>query len=125
VLSEACQQLSEYFAGDRQTFTVPLELEGTPFEQKVWSGVARIPYGQTATYGRIAKQLGRPKAAQAVGAANAKNPLCIFVPCHRVIGSDRSLVGYAGGLVAKRDLLHLEYQHGPGRLGETIPLPLE
>ena len=108
VLVRAERQLAEYFAGQRHAFDVPLEPVGTPFQLSAWSGLREIPYGETWTYGRQAAAIGRPRAPRAVGAANGQNPLSIFVPCHRVIGADGSLTGYAGGLESKRFLLALE-----------------
>jgi methylated-DNA-[protein]-cysteine S-methyltransferase len=105
--SEA-RQLDEYFAGERTAFDFPLRLDGGPFRRRVWEELRRIPYGATATYGELARRLGVPGAARAVGAANARNPIAIVVPCHRVIGSGGALTGYAGGLERKRALLSLE-----------------
>ena len=102
------QQLSEYLAGQRRAFTLPLGALGTPFQQRVWQLLSKLPYGQTCSYQYIARQLGNPKAVRAVGAANGKNPLAIVVPCHRVIGANGSLTGYAGGLERKSWLLQLE-----------------
>lgn len=102
------EQLGEYFAGERTTFDVPLAPHGDPFKQRVWALLREIPYGQTRTYGELARALGDVNLSQAVGSANARNPIGIIVPCHRVIGSDGSLVGYAGGLDRKRFLLALE-----------------
>ena len=102
------RQLSEYFDGVRQTFDFPRVLRGTAFEQAVWAALQTIPYGETRTYRDIAAQIGRPAAARAVGAANRKNPILIAVPCHRVVGSDGSPRGYAGGRAMKQELLHLE-----------------
>ena len=99
-------QLDEYFAGARTTFDLPLELRGTPFELRVWEALRAIPYGHTRTYGELARELG--SVARAVGRANGRNPIAIIVPCHRVIGTNGSLTGYAGGLEAKRALLELE-----------------
>lgn len=107
-LAEARRQLEQYFTGQRQRFELPLAPEGTPFQLAVLRALAEIPYGQTRTYADIARQLGQPKATRAVGAANRRNPLAIILPCHRVIGSDGSLTGYAGGLDAKRWLLRHE-----------------
>jgi methylated-DNA-[protein]-cysteine S-methyltransferase len=106
--TRALEQLEEYFRGVRRQFELPLEPEGTEFELKVWNQVRRIPFGATDTYGEIARRLGDPGAAQAVGAANARNPIAIIVPCHRVIGADGNLTGYAGGLDRKKWLLSLE-----------------
>lgn len=109
VLDEAERQLAEYFAGTRTTFDLPLASEGSPFQKKVWAELRRIPYGETATYGSIAHRLGyEPVISRAVGVANAANPLPIVVPCHRVIGSDGKLTGYAGGIERKQALLELE-----------------
>jgi methylated-DNA-[protein]-cysteine S-methyltransferase len=98
----------EYFAGRRNTFSVPLDMDGTKFQKNVWDALANIPFGETRTYGQLAKQLGNPKAMRAVGAANGRNPVAIVVPCHRVIGADGKLTGFAGGLEAKAHLLNLE-----------------
>mgnify|MGYP000858018593 FL=1 len=108
LLRRAAQQLSEYFAGKRRAFDLPLQAQGTPFQKRVWQALREIPYGQTRGYGEIAASLGNPKAGRAVGAANHRNPIAIVVPCHRVIGADGSLVGYASGLDIKRKLLALE-----------------
>ncbi|MEI2732939.1 MAG: methylated-DNA--[protein]-cysteine S-methyltransferase [Dermatophilaceae bacterium] len=109
VLHAAAAQLAQYFAGDRRTFELPLAAVGTPFQHRVWDEVAAVPFGQTVTYGEIAAHLGMPvAAARAVGAANGANPLPIVVPCHRVIGADGTLTGYAGGLERKEALLRLE-----------------
>ena len=109
VLDEAERQLSEYFDGRRTEFDLPLASEGSEFQKKVWAELRRIPYGETATYGDIARRLGyEPVISRAVGVANASNPLPIVVPCHRVIGSDGKLTGYAGGIDRKRALLELE-----------------
>lgn len=104
------QQLNEYFRGRRRDFNLPLDLQGTPFQQKVWRALLRIPYGKTASYADIARAIRRPHAFRAVGGANRRNPLPIVVPCHRVIGSDGALVGYGGrsGLGIKAQLLALE-----------------
>lgn len=107
-LKKCVKQLREYFKGERKKFTVTLVLEGTPFQKKVWRELQKIPYGQTATYGEIARRIGKPKAARAVGGACNKNKIPIIVPCHRVIGSGGSLVGFAGGLSLKSKLLQLE-----------------
>ena len=108
VLEAAAEQLSEYFAGTRNHFQLPLNPGGTAFQQTVWSALAQIPYGELRSYKDIAETIGKPKAVRAVGAANGRNPLPIVVPCHRVIGSDGSLTGFAGGLPAKTRLLTLE-----------------
>jgi methylated-DNA-[protein]-cysteine S-methyltransferase len=108
VLSLAERQLTEYFAGTRKSFDLPLDFSGTPFQKQVWSELLKIPFGQTRTYGDIAKAIGKPTAFRAVGAANGKNPISIVAPCHRVIGKDGSLTGFAGGLKAKECLLGIE-----------------
>jgi methylated-DNA-[protein]-cysteine S-methyltransferase len=108
VLNQAAQQLQEYFLGERQVFDLPMAGEGTEFQQKVWRALTKIPYGVTASYGELAKKIGSPLAVRAVGAANGRNPLSIVVPCHRVIGANGKLTGFAGGLAAKSFLLSLE-----------------
>ncbi|GGH84503.1 methylated-DNA-[protein]-cysteine S-methyltransferase [Pullulanibacillus pueri] len=105
------QQLQEYFAGERRQFTVPLCLKGTPFQKKVWTALQDIEYGKTQSYKQLAESIGRPKAVRAVGRANNQNPLAIFIPCHRVVGSNGALVGYGGGLSKKEYLLNLERKH--------------
>lgn len=104
-------ELAEYFNGKRQIFDVPLSPEGTPFQKKVWEELKKIPYGQTATYKEIAKGIDNEKACRAVGMANNKNPIAIIIPCHRVIGSNGSLTGYAGGLTVKNKLLQIEHEY--------------
>ena len=101
-------QLLQYFAGERAAFDVSLTMRGDPFERLVWRALQDIPYGETASYGEVARRIGHPSAARAVGLANARNPIAIIVPCHRVIGADGTLTGYAGGLERKRALLELE-----------------
>jgi methylated-DNA-[protein]-cysteine S-methyltransferase len=108
LLEPARRQLTEYFAGERRDFELPLRPEGAPFQLRVWDKLKAIPYGETVSYGEIARELGNPTASRAVGAANGRNPIAIIVPCHRVIGSTGSLTGYAGGLECKRALLDLE-----------------
>ena len=109
VLARAAAQLREYFAGQRQVFELPLGAKGTPFQTRVWDLVAAIPYGTTVTYGSLAARMGlTPGASRAIGGANGSNPLPIVVPCHRVIGADGTLTGYAGGLPRKQLLLQLE-----------------
>jgi methylated-DNA-[protein]-cysteine S-methyltransferase len=108
VLREAARQLNDYFAGKRQGFSLQFDVAGTGFQKEVWQALATIPFGETRTYGEIARQIGRPKAVRAVGAANGKNPISIVVPCHRVIGSNGKLTGFAGGLNTKAALLKLE-----------------
>lgn len=109
-------QLHEYFAGRRSAFEVRLALRGSPFQRLVWQALLRIPHGQTTTYGEIAKRVGRPAEARAVGWANASNPVAVIVPCHRVVGADGTLTGYAGGLERKRLLLDLESGDRAARL---------
>lgn len=117
LLDRVAQQLDEYFAGERSHFECPLDLRrGTPFQRAVWHALLEIPAGQTTSYGELARRLGRPPAARAVGAAVGRNPLAIVVPCHRVLGRHGSLTGYAGGLDRKQALLELE-------LGRTAHLP--
>ncbi|GJL63114.1 MAG: methylated-DNA--protein-cysteine methyltransferase [Nitrospirales bacterium] len=108
-------QLKAYFEGDLTKFSMKLSPDGTDFQQKVWKALRRIPYGKTVSYGEIAKQIGNPHAARAVGAANGQNPISIIVPCHRVIGANGRLVGYGGGLPIKQSLLALEQHHGRAR----------
>lgn len=108
VLLETERQLRAYFGGDLRQFELPLELCGTPFQQRVWHQLRTIPYGETRSYGELASELGAPTAVRAVGAANGANPVPIVVPCHRVIGANGKLVGYGGGLPLKRRLLALE-----------------
>jgi methylated-DNA-[protein]-cysteine S-methyltransferase len=107
-LDQVRVQLDEYFAGDRREFELPLNMLGNEFELRVWDQLCAIPYGETASYGQVAKRIGNPTAARAVGLANGRNPIAVIVPCHRVIGSDGSLTGYGGGLERKRLLLDLE-----------------
>ncbi|KOV99519.1 cysteine methyltransferase [Streptomyces sp. NRRL B-1140] len=108
LFAEAQEQLKAYFAGDLTEFTVPLRLNGTPFQRTVWDQLCRIPYGETRTYGELAGALGAPAASRAVGLANGRNPVGIIVPCHRVIGANGSLTGYGGGLERKQRLLDFE-----------------
>ena len=108
VLSDCAEQLAEYFDGKRSHFDLPLDAGGTAFQQTVWSALIAIPYGELRSYSDIANAIGKPKAVRAVGAANGRNPIPIVVPCHRVIGSDGSLTGFAGGLPMKTKLLTLE-----------------
>src|ERR1700722_7949701 len=108
ILVETERQLKEYFSGKRNEFSIPLDMRGTAFQKDVWRALQAIPFGTTLSYGQIAKQLGRPTASRAVGAANGRNPISIVVPCHRVIGSAGKLTGFAGGLDAKAHLLNLE-----------------
>ena len=108
VISQAKQELNAYFAGDLTTFSVPLDWQGTRFQESVWQALLAVPFGKTATYGDVARAIGRPRSSRPVGGAVGKNPLPIIVPCHRVIGSDRSLTGFTGGLDIKIRLLELE-----------------
>jgi methylated-DNA-[protein]-cysteine S-methyltransferase len=108
VLVETERQLNEYFSGRRKDFELSLDVDGTPFQRKVWNALRTIPFGETRSYGEIAKQIGNPDAMRAVGAANGRNPVSIVVPCHRVIGSNGKLTGFGGGLDAKAYLLALE-----------------
>ena len=111
LLSMATIQLDEYFQGKRTTFSLPFKLTGTPFQLAVWKELQNIPYGQTTSYKEIAQKINKPKAYRAVGMANNKNPLPIIIPCHRVIGSNGKLIGYAGGLNLKNYLVELEKSH--------------
>jgi methylated-DNA-[protein]-cysteine S-methyltransferase len=120
VVRDCVQQLAEYFEGRRREFSVRLDPPGTPFQQRVWHALLAIPFGQTTTYGALASELGDPKTIRAVGRANGQNPIAIIVPCHRVIGSDGSLVGYGGGLWRKRWLLEHE-----GRAAQLPLFPLD
>jgi len=108
---DARTQLSEYFAGKRQQFDLPLNARGSTFQQAVWRALTEIPYGETTSYGKVAASIGHPDGARAVGVANGQNPIPIIVPCHRVIGADGSLTGYGGGLPTKRWLLDHEAHH--------------
>lgn len=108
VADEAAGQLAEYFAGERSAFDVPLDLQGTPFQRAAWEALATIPFGETRTYAEQAAHIGRPNATRAIGAANGRNPISIVLPCHRVVGSDGSLTGFAGGLEVKAALLAFE-----------------
>jgi methylated-DNA-[protein]-cysteine S-methyltransferase len=108
MIARARKQLREYFLGMRVTFDVPLDPQGTPFQRDVWQELLRIPHGETTHYGEIARRLGNANAMRAVGAANGRNPISIIIPCHRVIGADKGLTGYAGGLARKEALLRLE-----------------
>ncbi len=120
---DAVRQLEEYFAGERVAFELPLVERGTPFQQEVWRELRAIPYGETISYGELARRLGRPAAVRAVGAANGRNPISIVTPCHRVIGSGGALTGYGGGMAAKRFLLDLEATQRPlGTTGPFAPL---
>lgn len=116
VLVEAARQLEEWFAGRRQRFELPLAPTGSPFQREVWAAIAALGFGETADYGTLAARIGRPKAARAVGAATGRNPISIIVPCHRLLGRDGALTGYAGGLSRKRALLEFE----AGRAGASL-----
>jgi methylated-DNA-[protein]-cysteine S-methyltransferase len=109
-------QLDAYFAGELTEFDVPLAPAGSGFQLAVWEALTRIPYGETASYGEIAAEVGRPDAVRAVGSTNGRNPIAVIIPCHRVIGADGTLVGYGGGLPRKRLLLELEAEHAAPRL---------
>ena len=113
LLRRAKEQLIAYWNGQRTSFDLPLQPAGTPYQKTVWQALQTIPYGETRSYGEIARQIGTPKAARAVGSANQRNPIPIFIPCHRVIGADGSLTGYAGGREIKRFLLQLEHALQP------------
>lgn len=124
ILALAARQLDEYFAAERTHFDVPLHFEGTEFQRAVWSELLRIPHGETRSYGALARALGRPGASRAVGAANARNPISIIAPCHRVIASSGALTGYGGGLEAKRWLLaHESRAQAEGERGIPGALP--
>ncbi len=119
------EQLAEYFAGERQQFDVPLKMVGTPFQRRVWQELVRIPFGTTITYGQLAQRVGQPTASRAVGHANSRNPISIIVPCHRVIGADGKLTGYAGGVDKKRWLLAWERSTTvaePRSLFDAVPI---
>jgi methylated-DNA-[protein]-cysteine S-methyltransferase len=118
MITDCIAQLNAYFSGKQQTFSLTLAAKGTEFQQKVWTNLRTVPYGSTASYLHIAKAVGNAKAVRAVGSANGKNPLAIIVPCHRIIGSNQKLTGYAGGLWRKQWLLHFEQQ----QLGLINPL---
>ena len=112
--ADARAQLEQYFAGERSAFELEIRPEGTPFQRRVWRALGEVPFGTTVSYGQLARRLGRPRSARAVGAANGLNPISIVIPCHRVIGSGGSLTGYAGGLECKRLLLALEEGEAAG-----------
>ncbi len=119
VLLETERQLNEYFAGTRKEFSLELDFTGTDFQQAVWHALLTIPYGETRSYGEISLQIGNPNAVRAVGAANGRNPISIIAPCHRVIGSNGKLTGFAGGLEAKSLLLELEGAGASSRPGQA------
>ncbi len=124
VLDAAAEQLQEYFAGERVDFDLPLDLNGTDFQVTAWRALADVPFGQTSTYGAQAERIGRPKAVRAIGAANGQNPVPIVLPCHRIVGKDGSLTGFAGGLDIKRFLLDHEARVSglPTASQESLPL---
>jgi methylated-DNA-[protein]-cysteine S-methyltransferase len=107
-LSDCVRQLGEYYEGKRKTFELPLAPRGTAFQRRVWDEIARVPYGETITYGELARRAGAPGHARAAGAATGRNPVGVVIPCHRIVGADGSLTGYAGGLERKRELLEIE-----------------
>ncbi|MDO4987523.1 MAG: methylated-DNA--[protein]-cysteine S-methyltransferase [Synergistes sp.] len=111
LLKATAKELNEYFSGIRRTFDVPIAPEGTTFQMRCWEALLQIPYGETRTYGDIARTIGSPKGFRAVGMANNRNPIAIIIPCHRVIGADGSLTGFGGGLEVKNFLLSLEKKH--------------
>ncbi len=111
LIREVHNQIHEYLMGDRKQFDIPIKITGTPFQKKVYKALLKIPYGQTSTYEQIAKMLNNPKAYRAVGLSNGKNPIAIIIPCHRVIGKNGNLTGYAGGLTRKKKLLNLEHKN--------------
>jgi len=113
ILEKCTNQLASYFSGHTETFDLALKPEGTPFQQKVWNELLKIPYGQTITYFQLAERLGDTRAIRAVGTANGRNPIAIIIPCHRVIGSGNKLTGYAGGIWRKKILLELEMKYKP------------
>lgn len=115
VLVQAAGELDGYFRGERSRFSVPVALHGTPFQREVWAALSTIPFGERRSYRWLAEHVGRPRAVRAVGAANARNALSIIVPCHRVVGADGALTGYAGGIEAKRWLLEHEQRWSPAR----------
>lgn len=122
LLRRAAEELGEYLAGRRRDFTLPLDPSGSDFQRQVWQALRSIPYGQTRTYGQIAEQIGRRRAARAVGMANNRNPIAILIPCHRVIGSDGSMTGYAAGIAVKERLLALERRNTSRAEGELFPV---
>ncbi len=120
VLLETERQLNAYFAGKLEKFSLQLDFVGTEFQKKVWAALVTIPFGETRSYAQIAQQIGNPKAVRAVGAANGKNPISIIAPCHRVIGSNGKLTGFAGGLEAKALLLGIESKNGAPKRGQQM-----
>jgi methylated-DNA-[protein]-cysteine S-methyltransferase len=122
VLARAATQLREYFAGERRLFDLPLAPDGTGFQRLVWAALEQIPYGVTRSYGELARAIGRPAASRAVGTANSRNPISIIVPCHRVIGANGALTGYAGGMRAKQWLLDHEQRYFGERAQRSLSL---
>lgn len=120
LLDEAARQLTDYLAGKRQEFDLPLAPVGTPRQRAVWDALLRIPHGEVTTYGALAREVGSPRAAQSVGQAVGHNPISIVIPCHRVLGANGSMTGYAGGLERKRALLTLEGYRGPVRQEQAL-----
>lgn len=124
VLREAAAQLEGYFAGERRSFDLPLDMRGTAFQQAVWRALLTIPFGETRSYGEIARVIGQPTASRAVGAANGRNPLSIIAPCHRVVGGNGALTGFAGGIETKRWLI--DFERGGGSANVTaLALPVQ
>ena len=111
LIKATMEQLQEYFEGKRKDFDIPMEAKGTEFQKSVWDQLLKVPYGETCSYGEIAKRIGNPKASRAIGMANNRNPISIIIPCHRVIGASGKLVGYGGGLDIKERLLKLEKEN--------------
>lgn len=111
LIKKTIDQLEEYFEGKRKSFDLPFEPKGTEFQKSVWNELLKIPYGETCSYGEIAKRIGNPKASRAIGMANNRNPISIIIPCHRVIGANGKLVGYGGGIDIKEKLLNLEKEN--------------
>ena len=111
LIKATMEQLEEYFQGKRKDFDIPMEARGTEFQKSVWNQLLKVPYGETCSYGEIAKRIGNPKASRAIGMANNRNPISIIIPCHRVIGASGKLVGYGGGLDIKEKLLKLEKEN--------------
>lgn len=111
LIKATMEQLQEYFQGKRKDFDIPMEAKGTEFQKSVWDQLLKVPYGETCSYGEIAKRIGNPKASRAIGMANNRNPISIIIPCHRVIGASGKLVGYGGGLDIKERLLKLEKEN--------------
>ncbi len=111
LIRETIKELQEYFNGNRKDFSIPIRIKGTEFQKSVWKKLMEIPYGETCSYGEIARRIGNPKAARAIGMANNRNPISIIIPCHRVIGANGKLVGYGGGLDIKERLLKLEKEN--------------